>query len=350
MRLILLSLVAVLASPVAAQQLHTSPVELVDASPNTPGLIISKAKLTPSLAKGTAVKPCGRAGELFGYVRLADACPAAAPIAAAAIAPAAPIAPKVIDSLHDLHRLNASSGSTGLVIRDEVARVRSFLVNQYPAGPAHGILLERVDAICRASCATFGRASDGITIRNVTFRRAAPATSASEIDAAIRLGGSKGGVATRNILIDQVIGSGFQTLVTKGYINGDGVTANRGVVGLTILNSRFDDNADAALDLKSIDTRLDNVAGARNKRTFRFWLDVVAGLLISEDPRWAHVWAGKTAKVTIRKLVAIGGGTLIDTEEGAVVEVLSCDLTRYTGGLLVKGKGRVALGAGCSPS
>lgn len=63
-------LLALSTAPLAAQTVHTSPVELVDSMPATPGLIISKAVLTPPVARGVAVRPCGRIGELYAYAAM----------------------------------------------------------------------------------------------------------------------------------------------------------------------------------------------------------------------------------------------------------------------------------------
>ena len=53
----LLMLIAVFASPASAQ-IVTSPVELVDNSPKTPGIVIVSAKTTPQVKKGVTVFAC----------------------------------------------------------------------------------------------------------------------------------------------------------------------------------------------------------------------------------------------------------------------------------------------------
>ncbi|MEG8016117.1 hypothetical protein [Sphingomonas sp. 22R3R2A-7] len=50
-RIILLA-ITLIASPIAAQQIVTSPVELVDNSPATPGIVIVNAKTTPPIKRG----------------------------------------------------------------------------------------------------------------------------------------------------------------------------------------------------------------------------------------------------------------------------------------------------------
>jgi hypothetical protein len=80
-RIILLA-TTLIVSPIAAQQIVTSPVELVDNSPATPGTVIVNAKTTPPVKKGVTVFAC-EGGPPWRY-SVAVPCPApAAPIVAA---------------------------------------------------------------------------------------------------------------------------------------------------------------------------------------------------------------------------------------------------------------------------
>jgi hypothetical protein len=63
------------ATPAVAQQVYTSSMELVNKNTNTEGITINKAQLVPQPAKGTVVKPCGKQGDLWTYVKLAENCP-----------------------------------------------------------------------------------------------------------------------------------------------------------------------------------------------------------------------------------------------------------------------------------
>jgi hypothetical protein len=69
------TLAALIATPAFAQQVYTSRVELTDGTSKTESLVSSKAKLTPPVARGTKVRPCGKRGNLWTYVKLADKCP-----------------------------------------------------------------------------------------------------------------------------------------------------------------------------------------------------------------------------------------------------------------------------------
>lgn len=224
--------------------------------------------------------------------------------------------------------------------------------NSYPAQPINGEVIERVRAICEASCIWIGRASTKTIVRDVELTRAGSSAS-NKIDSGIRVGGTKGGVPTAGVLVERVYSHGWKQNTTKGkYANGDGVAINRGVLDVTIRDSRFDDSADSGVDSKAAMLVLDNVSAAGNGHYgFRFWGGARATTLISRNNGWGHVEAEAGARVIIDKLIAEGPEELVTTNGPAEVEIKSCDLTKWTGTTAVKRQGKplakVTFGVGC---
>lgn len=145
--------------------------------------------------------------------------------------------------------------------------------------------------------------------------------------------------------------SGFQMVRIKGkYTNGDGIASERPVDGLTIRRVVSTDNSDGGFDLKSRNTDLDDLTSARNGRNYRFWGTVEAGTLTSIDPRNAHIWVAKGARVHIRKLVARSTtkAPLLNIDGPSDVVIDSCELRLAPGTKLVVGGPRPKLGRGCA--
>lgn len=220
--------------------------------------------------------------------------------------------------------------------------------NSYPAAPIN-TTIERVSAVCKETCIWAGRASTSTVIRDAELTRAAP-SQPDEIDAGIKVGGSKGGVATAGVLIERVYSHGWKQNTAPGkYANGDGIVVNRGVVDVTVRYARLDDNADSGLDSKANLTTLDNVSASGNGHYgFRFWVVANATTLTCTDNAWGCIKAEDGARVTIDKLVMVGAEELVTTKKGAIVEVKACDLSRWTGKAPTVGQGIVKLGAGCT--
>jgi hypothetical protein len=154
------------------------------------------------------------------------------------------------------------------------------------------------------------------------------------------------------ISISDGVVQGFRMIRQSGkYTNGDGISSERKVRGLTIRNVVALDNSDGGFDLKSKDTRLDMLRAERNGRNYRFWGTVEAGTLTSIDPRGAHVWAGNGASVRIGKLIARSDNAVpivqVDGARSVIIE--SCDLKVPRSTPLVAGspKEAVKLGRGC---
>jgi hypothetical protein len=219
--------------------------------------------------------------------------------------------------------------------------------NSYPEKPVN-TTIERVSAVCKETCIWAGRASTSTIIRDAELTRIAPAKP-GEIDAGIKVGGSKGGVATAGVLIERVYAHGWQQDAKPGaYANGDGIVVNRGAIDETVRFARLDDNADSGIDSKAALTVLENVSATGNGHYgFRFWGKATATTLTCIGNAWGCIEAEPGADVTVDRLVMAGGEELVTAKKGATVTILSCDLSRWTGKALVKGKGKVTLGPTC---
>ena len=113
-----------------------------------------------------------------------------------------------------------------------------------------------------------------IVIRNVRCRmQGGPQPSMHDLPEGIHI---KGG---SNIRIENSQFDGFQTtLAAAQYWNGDGVAAERGVNGLTLINVTADNNTDAGFDLKP-PVVMDNVSASGNCRNYRLWADARIGTM-----------------------------------------------------------------------
>ena len=188
---------------------------------------------------------------------------------------------------------------------------------------------------------------DGATIQNfrLTMRRQPQVPGQLPTGIAVSSG--------RNIMIRDGEAAGFQMVRTPGkYTNGDGVAAERRVQDLTIVRVVARNNSDAGFDLKSSPTKLDQLRAENNGRNYRFWSRVDAGTLTSVEPRGAHIWAGNTALVHVKRLVARSStpAALVEVEGAGQVVIDQCQLDLPRGTRLVKksSEGRVVLGRGCS--
>jgi hypothetical protein len=219
--------------------------------------------------------------------------------------------------------------------------------NSYPDKPIN-TTIERVSAVCKTTCVWAGRASTSTIIRDAEFTRAGFAKP-GEIDAGIKVGGSKGGVQTAGVLIERVYAHGWLQDTKPGkYANGDGLVVNRGVKDVIVRFSRFDRNADGGVDTKADMTVLDHVSASGNGHYgFRFWGGTRATTLYCTDNAWGCIEASPGADVVIDRVVMKGAQELVTAAKGATVTILSCDLTGWTGTALTKGQGKVTLGEGC---
>jgi len=188
---------------------------------------------------------------------------------------------------------------------------------------------------------------DGVTIQNfrLEMRRQQQVTPHLPTGIALSSG--------RRITISDGEVAGFQMVKVPGkYTNGDGIAAERQVHDLSISRVVSRNNSDGGFDLKSSPTRLDQLRAEHNGRNYRFWSMVEAGTLTSVEPRGAHIWAGNTARVHIKRLVARSStrAPLVEVERAGQVVIDSCDLRLPPGTRLVEksSAGRVVLGRGCS--
>ena len=228
---------------------------------------------------------------------------------------------------------------------------RQLWHNSYPAAPISGQVIEGVRATCRGTCVWAGRASTSTIVRDAELTRDGPA-GPDDIDAGIKVGGSKGGVPTAGVLIERVYAHGWRQVAHKGYANGDGVVVNRAVRDVTIRDSLLADNADAGLDTKADLTTVENVMLSDNGHYGgRFWGRATVDRVTCLGNAWGCLELEAGGDATVRGLTVIGPERVVTTKEGATVTFLDCpDLSRWTGTVLVKGKGRVTFPPGCKLS
>ncbi|MFC5555987.1 hypothetical protein ACFPQ7_19120, partial [Methylobacterium iners] len=100
-------------------------------------------------------------------------------------------------------------------------------------------------------------------------------------------------------------------------------------------------------------TRIDRVTVRNTNRAFRIWKDLQGGTLTAENFAGGAIWAGRDARVHVRKLIARTQmpGIVFRLESGASVTVDTCDLSGVApGSTLLKADGAdtsVKLGPSC---
>jgi len=111
-----------------------------------------------------------------------------------------------------------------------------------------------------------------IVIRNVRCSMLPPPqTSMHELPEGLHI---KSG---NEILVEESRFNGFQMVLdADSYWNGDGVSVERGVNGITFRNVSSNDNTDAGFDIKP-PVKMDDVSAAGNCRNYRFWSDADLG-------------------------------------------------------------------------
>ena len=119
----------------------------------------------------------------------------------------------------------------------------------------------------------------------------------------IHLGGTVHDVVIQNSSMGNIKDS-----VGGRYWNGDGFATERDAYNIIIENSCSYNNTDSGFDIKSRNTKLENVTAESNTRNFRFWSDITVTNLTGTNPRYhggssrfpANVWLGENVTVTIR--------------------------------------------------
>jgi hypothetical protein len=364
-----------IASPLAAQQIVTSPVRLIDNSPKTPGIIIANAKTSPSVKKGVTVFECA-GGPPWRY-SVAVPCPApAAPIVTAIAAARITTAAKDYGSSGAC--LYPQPGITGnfwanraldcVLFRvekpnvwDQLPRtVQDFRIEASREGvttqprssktsaytPINNVTLQRFAITSRKRGIFIRNGSSNWVVQDFRITGSGINTSPGDIPGGIVMDGA------RNVTIRRGEISGFKTELAdpKKYANADCLAAERGD-SFTATDLYLHDCTDGGIDTKAT-TTLDRIRVANiGHYSYRFWAKVTGGTLTSENPGYAHVQLGAaTADVSIAKLIAIGSSTLIKVDKaGGKLTIEACDLTRWTGKALVTGaKATVTLGRGCA--
>ena len=190
--------------------------------------------------------------------------------------------------------------------------------------------------------------ADGVLIRDFNIRMRAQPQVPPDLPTGIAF------YSGRNLRVENGHLSGFRMAEEPGkYPNGDGLSSERPVDGLTIANVTSDDNSDGGFDLKGNNITLTDLSAARNYRSYRFWGAVHAGTLTSIDPRNAHVWAGTGANVVIDKLIARSSTTavILYVDGAQSLTIGSCELSVPAGtklSYIATNTTAVTLGPGCA--
>lgn len=183
------------------------------------------------------------------------------------------------------------------------------------------------------------------TISNFDFRFRAEPQTGSQLPEGIALHGGS------NIVIRDGYIHGFRMVPGKSYTNGDGIASEGAVKGLHIERVTSEANSDGGFDLKGVVSLTDTIA-IGNSRNYRFWHQVDAGTITSINPRGYHVWLGRGAVVTIRKLIARSDNSkpVIALDGQTTLNILECELDVPAGTMMVRVESsgnKVTLGPGC---
>jgi hypothetical protein len=356
---------------VGSQTIVTSPVELIDNSPKTPGIVIVNAKTSPQVKKNTVVFPCIWAGAPWRY-SVSVPCPTpAAPIVTAIAAARITTACKDVGA--NAQWTYASKGGTygnacitramdavpldgalnePRVFQDiTLASSRHFITQKGTAWKAFSnVTLQRFDVTAWKRGIFIRGGSRDWLIQDFRIKGSRINTSPGDIPVGIAMGGAT------NIVIRRGEISGFQTVLAdeKKYANADCISAERGD-SFTATDIYAHDCTDGIIDTKAT-THLDRVRAANaGHYSYRFWALVTAGTLISENPGSAHIQiAAASTDVTIDKLIAVGPRAIIAVDSkgiGGKITIKGCDLSKWTGTSLLSGfytRAKIELGKGCT--
>jgi len=352
----------------SGQTIVTSPIELIDNSPKTPGIVIVNAKTSPQVKKNTVVFPCVGAGAPWRY-SVGVPCPA--PVVASAIA-----APVITTACKDLGAnaqwTYASKGGTygnvcltramdavpldGALAEPRVfqditlASSRHFITQKGTAWKAFAnVTAQRFDVTAWKRGIFIRGGSHDWLIQDFRITGSKVNTSPGDIPVGIGMGGAT------NIVIRRGEISGFKTVLlsTSAYANADCLSAERRD-SFVASDLYLHDCTDGGIDTKAT-TVLDRIRVANiGHYSYRFWADVTAGTLTSENPGGAHIQlASATARVKIKMLIAIGPKALVHVDTkgiGGEIDIEACDLTGWTGTAPLSGffsRAKVTLGKSC---
>jgi hypothetical protein len=144
-----------------------------------------------------------------------------------------------------------------------------------------------------------------------------------------------------DVVFRRVVAMNARDTVTD-YRNGDGFVAERGTYSLRFEDTKAIDNMDGGYDIKASDVTFIRAAAWGNKRNFRVWgSDVSMSSIRGQDPirrggfgTPAQLWAGPSARFTIRGARFIGGDSetiVFDLEDDAVGVAMRTTVRRPKG-------------------
>lgn len=223
---------------------------------------------------------------------------------------------------------------------------RAFRAVEQRDGAVTGLVIDGLTATDLQRDGIRIRQADGLTIANFTLRFRAAPQSGRNLPEGIAIYAGKG-IVIRNGVID-----GFRMVTKAGaYTNGDGIATEPGVTDALIEDVTSSNNSDGGFDLKGT-VRLDRLTAIGNKRNYRFWGNITAGTLTSQDPTGASIAITRGTVVVIDKLI-VRQKTLapILILDGGTLTIKACDIQAPAGTKLSKVESAgsvVTLGPGCT--
>ena len=190
------------------------------------------------------------------------------------------------------------------------------------------------------------RTANDVTIKNFNLKSHDKLNTSPNLPEGIAISAGK------KIVIQDGTIEGFR-MVKSGYTNGDGIAIERGASDVTIERVMIIDPSDGGVDLKSTNTKMNDVTVTKAYRAFRVWVDLEAGTLTSIDSGNA-VFGNTNAKIHIKKLIVKSEtpASVLNLNGKVTITVDECDLTGMAKGskmLREEAKGNIIkLGKGCT--
>lgn len=263
--------------------------------------------------------------------------------------------------------LDGEGGNAVIVLRDQVhgARITGVtIVNAERAietnrgADVSDLVVDGLDGRVQREC--FRVRGDRITIRNTHCSLVGgPRRGMRNLPGGLHIESGS------DILIENSSFEGFQMVGDdRQYLNGDGISAERPVRGLTIRNVTANNNSDAGFDIKPPVT-MDAVSATGNCRNYRLWNNADIGTMTVGDVvkrggsnSCIGIWVkGRapvaTTAITIRRLIVATTRptAIIKIEDGAAdIRIDACDTAGSTGDIFISREGpasRITLGRGC---
>jgi hypothetical protein len=152
-----------------------------------------------------------------------------------------------------------------------------------------------------------------------------PNTQCSKVPEGIALAGKADGDVGGPWMIARVIVTGIQSEGCS-FLNGDGLSIERGYREILVQDAYFGWNSDAGADVKSPTARLERVTSEGNRRGFKFWADQRHGQLTCINN--GQPGSGAPSCIQIQGARTITIDELIVRQDAIVVPILQAENTK----------------------